>query len=88
MADTFIHMLQITLKQSYQELPLKHSPKTQDTPAASLYNTMQAIRKLHKKFPPPLIYKLLIFLNQRLCNFASLLFTLLMTLTLIYTLAP
>lgn len=50
MADTFIHMLQITLKQSYQELPLKHSPKTQDTPAASLYNTMQAIRKLRKNF--------------------------------------
>lgn len=50
MADTFIHMLQITLKQSYQELPLKHSPKTQDTPAASLHNTMQAIRKLRKNF--------------------------------------
>lgn len=48
MADTSIHVLQITLKQSYQELPLKHSPKTQDTPAASLYNTMQAIRKLRK----------------------------------------
>lgn len=50
MADTSIHVLQITLKQSYQELPLKHSPKTQDTPAASLYNTMQAIRKLRKNF--------------------------------------
>lgn len=50
MADTSIHVLQITLKQSYQELPLKHSPKTQDTPAASLHNTMEAIRKLHKNF--------------------------------------
>lgn len=50
MADTSIHVLQITLKQSYQELPLKNSPKTQDTPVASLHNIMQAIRKLRKNF--------------------------------------